>query len=257
VNNGLTRTSNKIPPPHPFPLPFSPQRLVLDAKKLSDLGKGLDDVVSLPEPLGSVSLARELSPGLELRRVSCPIGVLCVIFEARPEAVVQIASLAIKSGNAVILKGGKEAQNSNKVLVDVIRGALASLPADARVSQDCVQFVSSRDEVASLLQLDTYIDVSEEETPGHGQSSIGARTLASLVSSGPVSPHSSVPLHSSSPSPLPHFRAARHPPRLQQARQRHQGGHTHPRPRARGRHLRRVRGRRRGPRRRRVRRRRQ
>ena len=112
---------------------------------------------------GCSTLVRELAPGLVLRRITCPIGVLCIIFEARPEAVVQIASLALKSGNAVILKGGKEAVHSNAALVEVIRQAL-STPAlrhghDAGVPVDAVQLVSTRDEVADLLRLDSYIDV--------------------------------------------------------------------------------------------------
>lgn len=101
-----------------------------------------------------------------MRRVTCPIGVLCIIFEARPEAVVQIASLALKSGNAVILKGGKEAAHSNAALVDVIRQALAT-PAlrhghDAGVPVDAVQLVSTRDEIADLLRLDSFIDVRHD-----------------------------------------------------------------------------------------------
>jgi len=139
---------------------FMLQRLVLDDSKIGSLLRGLDDVIAMPEPLGRVTLARELSPGLVLHRVACPIGVLCIIFEARPEAVVQIASLALKSGNAVILKGGKEAAHSNAALVAVIRAALERSDGGRRVPVDAVQLVSTRDEVADLLRLDEYIDVS-------------------------------------------------------------------------------------------------
>jgi hypothetical protein len=139
------------------------QRLILDASKVASLIAGLDDVLRMPDPLGSVTLARELAPGLVLRRVTCPIGVLCIIFEARPEAVVQIASLAIKSGNAVILKGGKEAAASNAALVAAIRGALEATAAQSSQPEnlpvDAVQLVSTREEIADLLKLDEYIDV--------------------------------------------------------------------------------------------------
>lgn len=140
-------------------------RLVLDAGKLRGLERGLADVVALPDPLGRVSLARELAGDLELRRVSCPLGVLAVIFEARPEAVVQIAALALKSGNALILKGGKEAARSNAMLVDIVRGAIRDAARGAAegaacVPEDAVQLVSTREDVADLLRHDELIDVS-------------------------------------------------------------------------------------------------
>lgn len=103
---------------------------------------------------------RELTTNLVLQRLTCPLGVLCIIFESRPEAIIQIASLAIKSGNAIILKGGKEAYHSNTILVDCIRQALSTLPADYHIPTNTVQFVSTRDEIAELLKLDNYIDVS-------------------------------------------------------------------------------------------------
>ena len=110
---------------------------------------------------GCVTLARELTPGLLLRRITCPIGVLCIIFEARPEAIIQITSLALKSGNAVILKGGKEANYSNTILVTLIRDALAAAATcGSSVPLDAVQLVSSREDVAELLRLDHDIDVS-------------------------------------------------------------------------------------------------
>jgi hypothetical protein len=93
-----------------------------------------------------------------LRRVGCPLGVLAIIFEARPEAVVQIAALALKSGNAVILKGGKEAAHSNAALARVVRGAIAAAGA-AGVPEDAVQLVSSREAVADLLRYDDLIDL--------------------------------------------------------------------------------------------------
>ena len=135
--------------------------------------QGVLDVAALPDPTGNISYATELDDGLELYRVSCPIGVLLVIFEARPEVVVNIASLAIKSGtcqiqslqpliqwhpslgNAAILKGGKESNNTTALLAKAIRSALqkADLPLDY------IQTVQTRDEVNSLLALDRYIDL--------------------------------------------------------------------------------------------------
>ena len=116
------------------------KRLELGGKKFDQLLKGIVDVTKLVDPVGRVTLSRELDSGLALTRVACPIGVLCVIFEARPDAAVQIASLALKSGNAVILKGGSEALHSNKALVDAMRSALSGLA----VPQDAIQLVSSR-----------------------------------------------------------------------------------------------------------------
>ncbi|KAK7445384.1 glutamate-5-semialdehyde dehydrogenase [Stygiomarasmius scandens] len=132
--------------------------------KRLDLGKGdkwdsmlqgISDVAGLPDPTGSVSYASELDDDLELYRVSCPIGVLLVIFEARPEVVVNIASLAIKSGNAAILKGGKESNRTTSLLSKAISAGLSktSLP------ETYVQTIQTRAEVSSLLELDQYIDL--------------------------------------------------------------------------------------------------
>lgn len=126
--------------------------------KYQDLLQGVQDVVKLEDPTNKTTLARELDDGLELYRVSCPVGVLLIIFEARPEVVVQISCLAIKSGNAVILKGGKEAFHSNVALFNVIRTALekeniASVPGES------VSLVSTRDEIAGLLKCNEWIDL--------------------------------------------------------------------------------------------------
>ena len=131
------------------------KRLVLDAAKVAALVVGLEEVVALVDPLHQCTLHRELRPGLVLQRFTCPIGVLCVIFESRPEAMIQIASLAIKSGNAVILKGGKEAANTNKLLGELIREALVK----GGLVADCIQVVSTREDVTALLSLDEHIDL--------------------------------------------------------------------------------------------------
>lgn len=139
---------------------ISPQlykRLELGGTKYDGLLEGINQVIQLDDPVGKVSMRRLLDSDLELTRVSCPIGVLCVIFEARPEAVVQITSLAIKSGNAVILKGGREARHSNQILVDMIRAAL--LDAETAIPVNAVQLVHERGEVANLLSQDKLIDL--------------------------------------------------------------------------------------------------
>ena len=99
------------------------KRLKFDEHKLQDVCAGLDMLRELPDPLGRVTLNRELDEGLHLKRITCPIGVIGVIFEARPDALVQIAGLCIKSGNCAVLKGGKEASASNRALFDVIHRA--------------------------------------------------------------------------------------------------------------------------------------
>ncbi len=130
-------------------------RLKLGETKLKATIKGVRDVINLPDPVGHISIHRELDEGLILKRVSCPLGVLGIIFEARPEALIQITSLAIKSGNGVILKGGKEALNSCQTLVKVIREALSK----TKVSPDAVQLLTTREEIRNLLDLDEYIDL--------------------------------------------------------------------------------------------------
>ena len=134
--------------------------------------QGITDVAALPVPTGLVTFAKELSPGLELHRVTCPIGVLLVIFEARPEVVVNIAALAIKSGsssapssstssaddetgNAAILKGGKESLQTATLLSSLIAKALST----TSIPTTFVQSVSTRSEISSLLAQDRYIDL--------------------------------------------------------------------------------------------------
>ncbi|MBW4577175.1 MAG: glutamate-5-semialdehyde dehydrogenase [Aphanothece sp. CMT-3BRIN-NPC111] len=130
-------------------------RLKLDETKLKAAIAGVRDVGKLPDPVGAVQINRELDEGLILKRVSCPLGVLGVIFEARPDAVMQIASLAIKSGNGVILKGGQEAVRSCETLVKAIRQGLA----ETDVNPDVVQLLTTREETLALLQLDRYVDL--------------------------------------------------------------------------------------------------
>lgn len=131
------------------------KRLDLSGDKYETVLEGIRDLLKLPDPVGCVDLARRLDDGLELYRVTCPIGVLGIIFESRPDAAVQIATLAIKSGNAVLLKGGREAARSNAALVDAIRAGLEK----AGVSPDAVQNLTTREEVRAMLDLDQWIDL--------------------------------------------------------------------------------------------------
>ncbi len=130
-------------------------RLKLDETKLKGAIFGVRDVGKLADPVGQIQIHRELDNGLVMRRVSCPVGVLGVIFEARPDAVIQIASLAIKSGNGVILKGGREAIESCTVLVKAIKAGLAQ----SEVNPDVVQILTTRSETTELLKLDRYVDL--------------------------------------------------------------------------------------------------
>ncbi|CAE7217176.1 proA, partial [Symbiodinium necroappetens] len=131
------------------------KRLDVSGTKFDTLLKGIDEIFSLPDPIGQVTYANKVAEGLDLYRLTCPIGVLLIIFEARPDAAVQIASLAMKSGNALLLKGGKEAQRSNAALVTAMSAALQ----DVGLPADCIQGVDTRTEVAELLKQDKYIDL--------------------------------------------------------------------------------------------------
>jgi glutamate-5-semialdehyde dehydrogenase len=130
-------------------------RLKLDATKLKGAIVGVRDVGKLADPVGQIQIHRTLDDGLIMQRVSCPVGVLGVIFEARPDAVIQIASLAIKSGNGVILKGGREAIASCTVLVKAIKAGLAQ----SQVDPDVIQLLTTRSETSELLKLDRYVDL--------------------------------------------------------------------------------------------------
>lgn len=130
-------------------------RLKLDRVKLTGAIAGVRDVARLNDPVGTVQLHRELDEGLVLKRLSVPLGVLGVIFESRPDAVVQISALAIKSGNAVILKGGKEAIGSCIALVQAIQQGLEQ----AGVDPAAVQLLTTREETRALLDLDGYVDL--------------------------------------------------------------------------------------------------
>ncbi len=130
-------------------------RLKLDENKLKGAIAGVRDVGRLPDPIGAIQIHRELDQGLVLQRIACSLGVLGVIFEARPDAVMQIATLAIKSGNGVILKGGKEAVRSCEALVQAIHQGLEQVGIDPAV----VRLLTTREETLELLRLDQYVDL--------------------------------------------------------------------------------------------------
>ena len=131
------------------------KRLKFQDEKLRDSVEGIKSLITLEDPVGKVKLHTTLDDGFELYRVTCPIGVIGVIFESRPDALVQIASLCLKSGNAVFLKGGSEAANSNKILADIIykAGVESGLP------EGWLNLMTTRGEISEMLKLDEYLDL--------------------------------------------------------------------------------------------------
>lgn len=130
-------------------------RLALTPTKLATLAEGVRTLAEGDDPVGRVLRATRLDDGLELRQVTSPLGVLLVIFESRPDAVIQIGSLAIAAGDAVLLKGGREARESNAALVELLRASLA----EAGLSPELVVGVEGRAQVGELLELDDVIDL--------------------------------------------------------------------------------------------------
>jgi glutamate-5-semialdehyde dehydrogenase len=131
------------------------RRLKLDQAKLDDVLAGVGKVAEMEDPVGRVTLATELDQGLELYRVTCPIGVVGVVFESRPDALVQISTLCLKSGNAVMLKGGSEAEHTNRALFSIIHDSAieSGIPAGA------MTLLESREDVAELLRAEEFLDL--------------------------------------------------------------------------------------------------
>jgi glutamate-5-semialdehyde dehydrogenase len=131
------------------------KRLKFDEEKIMDVVEGIRSLITLEDPVGRTLLSTELDEGLELFRVTCPIGVIGVIFESRPDALVQISTLCLKSGNGVLLKGGSEAMETNRILADVIIKATEKegIPAN------WLKLMETRAEVSEMLKLDEYIDL--------------------------------------------------------------------------------------------------
>ena len=137
-----------------LPLPLL-NRLGFSGAKIDEALKGIEALIKLPDPCGKILEARLLDKGLVLHRVSCPIGLVATIFESRPDALIQMACLAAKSGNAIVLKGGSEAKKTNRVLSALIAqaGESAGLPSNWLVA------LETREEIGSLLRLDRYVDL--------------------------------------------------------------------------------------------------
>lgn len=131
------------------------KRLELTPTKFDVMLQGVLDVAALEDPVNKTTLERDLDEGLRLYRVSCPVGVLLVIFEARPEVIAQIGSLAIKSGNAAILKGGKESTNTFKLIQSLVNDALSR----TKIPTDALQLITARETVGDLLKCDGFVDM--------------------------------------------------------------------------------------------------
>ncbi|KAL0046411.1 hypothetical protein WJX82_000130 [Trebouxia sp. C0006] len=133
------------------------QRLKLKPEKIKQLGAGLRSIAAQDEPVGKTLSRMEIAEGLELEKVTAPIGVLLIIFEARPDALPQIAALAIRSGNGLLLKGGKEAARSNACLHKIITDCIAK--EQPEVGKDVISLITTREDVDNLLKLDDVIDL--------------------------------------------------------------------------------------------------
>jgi glutamate-5-semialdehyde dehydrogenase len=131
------------------------KRLKFDETKIVDVVDGIYSLINLEDPVGKTLLATELDEGLELYKVTCPIGVIGVIFESRPDALVQISTLCLKSGNGVLLKGGSEARETNRVLAGVIIEAAEK----AGIPSKWAALLETRADVNEMLKMDRYIDL--------------------------------------------------------------------------------------------------
>lgn len=131
------------------------KRLKFNEAKLQDVVQGIRELIALPDPLGKEQMKRELDSDLLLIRETCPIGVIGVIFESRPDAMVQISTLCLKSGNCAILKGGSEAMYTNKILFDTIYQTAVA----AGMPEGCMMQVEAREEIGELLSCHESVDL--------------------------------------------------------------------------------------------------
>jgi glutamate-5-semialdehyde dehydrogenase len=131
------------------------KRLKFDQAKIDSVCEGIESLIRLDDPVGQTLTATELDAGLELYKVTCPIGVIGVIFESRPDALVQISTLCLKSGNAVLLKGGSEAMGTNRILAETISQAAVA----AGLPDGWLGLLETRGDVAEMLNLDDDIDL--------------------------------------------------------------------------------------------------
>lgn len=131
------------------------KRLKFDENKINEVCSGIENLIKLEDPIGKTLYAMQLDKGLDLYKVSCPIGVIGIIFESRPDALVQISSLCLKSGNACVLKGGAEAANTNQKLYEIINEA----STNAGMPKNWIGIIQTRADVQAMLSLDKYIDL--------------------------------------------------------------------------------------------------
>ena len=131
------------------------KRLKFNEGKLKDVVAGIKQLITLEDPIGKITLDREMDEGLRLTRITCPIGVIGVIFEARPDALVQISSLCIRSGNCPVLKGGKETTFTNRILFGIIYDAVL----EAGFPEGCMLQVEQHNEIDELLTCDGLVDL--------------------------------------------------------------------------------------------------
>ena len=132
------------------------KRLKTSAQGITEMARQIRDVAKLEDPLGQVLANTELDDGLTLKKVSCPLGVVAVIFESRPDAIPQVGSLAVKTGNGLVLKGGAEARHTNRVLVSIWQDALASAGPRLR---DAICALEDRSEIMQVLSMEHEIDL--------------------------------------------------------------------------------------------------
>ena len=131
------------------------KRLKFDDAKIKDVVDGINSLIKLEDPVGKTVFSTELDQGLDLYKVTCPIGVIGVIFESRPDALVQISTLCLKSGNGVLLKGGSEARNTNRILADIIADATEKVG----IPSGWICLLETREDVKEMLKMDEYIDL--------------------------------------------------------------------------------------------------
>ena len=132
------------------------RRLELSERKIAQMAEGVRAVAALPDPLGVARMATLLDEELTLKRITCPLGVIAAVFESRPDALVQIASLCLKSGNAAILKGGREAAHTNRLMTELLNDAASTV---AEAPADALQLVEAREDVQALLSRDDAVDL--------------------------------------------------------------------------------------------------
>lgn len=152
INANISDLNNAISGGLPEPLI---KRLKFDESKIKDVTDGIKSLISLPDPLFRTLLKRELDQDLVLHKITCPIGVIGVIFESRPDALVQIATLCLKSGNCAILKGGSEAANTNRILYETIHNACIK----SGIPEGFLTLIENRADINALLKCDEDIDL--------------------------------------------------------------------------------------------------